>query len=261
MISPPSLGSQDVPPVSVSRCESYELACVRPAVRAALAPLGGIERFVKPGMTVLLKPNALTAAMPERAVTTHPAIVQAVAELVREAGATVLVGDSPGGPLGRAPEAFQTTGIGEVAANLGIDMLPFDGVVWKRLNGIDYFIARPVYEADLVINLPKLKTHQLTLYTGAVKNLFGAIPGTRKSELHLRAPGIEDFSHILVDVLDLVPSGLTLLWLPARGHRSGGAGHDGRPRTRIPSRTSAASPAGRCSRPGHRRPRQDRRGR
>ena len=184
--------------VSVVACPSYAPDLVRQSVMASLAPLGGMGRFVRPGMRVLLKPNLLSAHEPERAVTTHPAIVQVVAELVQEAGGTILVGDSPAGPIENNPAVWRQSGIGEVAAQVRAKPVPFDGVTWKRLNTTDYFIARPVLEADLVINLPKLKTHTFTLYTGAVKNLFGVIPGNRKREVHARAPGIEDFSQALV---------------------------------------------------------------
>ena len=84
------------PTVSVVACEAYGLDIVRQAVRAVLAPLGGIRQFVRPGMQVLLKPNLLSAADLDQAVTTHPALVRAVAELVRDAGGSVLIGDSPG---------------------------------------------------------------------------------------------------------------------------------------------------------------------
>jgi len=197
--------------VSVVSCSTYDLEAVRRAVRAALAPLDGIGRFVRPGMRVLLKPNLLAAADLERAVTTHPAVVQAVAEMVAEAGGEVWIGDSPAGPVGNGPRVWRRSGMTEVAARTGARLVPFEGVVWKRLNGDDYFIARPVFEADLVIDLPKLKTHVLTLCTGAVKNLFGTIPGTRKREVHLRAPGVQDFSRALVDVLELVRPGLTIM--------------------------------------------------
>jgi len=142
---------------------------------------------------------------------THPAVVQAVAELVQEAGGTVFIGDSPGGAARDGSEVWQGCGMVGVAERVGACLVPFDRVVWKRLNGYDYFIARPVLEADLVINLPKLKTHVLTLYTGAVKNLFGTIPGTRKREVHCRAPGVQDFGQALVDVLELTRPGLTLM--------------------------------------------------
>jgi uncharacterized protein (DUF362 family)/NAD-dependent dihydropyrimidine dehydrogenase PreA subunit len=203
--------------VSVVSCQAYDLDLVRQAVDAVLAPLGGIRRFVGPGMRVLLKPNLLNDAGPDRGTTTHPVVVRAVAEQVQEAGGTALIGDSPGGPIGDNPRVWRASGMVEVAEKVGARLIPFDQVVWKRLEGTDgepaanYFISSPVLEADLVINLPKLKTHVLTFYTGAVKNLYGVIPGTRKREFHLRAPGVVDFSSVLVDVLELVQPGLTLL--------------------------------------------------
>jgi uncharacterized protein (DUF362 family)/NAD-dependent dihydropyrimidine dehydrogenase PreA subunit len=215
--------------VSVVACETYEPDAVRQAVVAALAPLGGMGRFVRPGMRVLLKPNLLTPADLGRAITTHPAVVQAVAELVQEAGGTALIGDSPGGPGGDGRRVWSRTGMAGVAERGGARLVPFEGVVWKRLNGHDYFIARPVCEADLVINLPKLKTHILTLFTGGVKNLFGSIPGSRKREVHCRAPGVQDFSQALVDVLELVPPALTLMD-GVLGQEGDGPGMGGTPR-------------------------------
>ncbi|MFQ6101995.1 MAG: DUF362 domain-containing protein [Anaerolineae bacterium] len=215
--------------VSIAACETYEPDAVRQAVTGVLAPLGGIGRFVRPGMQVLLKPNLLAAADLERAITTHPAVVQAVAELVQEAGGTVLIGDSPGGSVKDVSQVWRRSGMTEVAARTGSRLVPFDGVTWKRLNGNDYFIAHPVLEADLVINLPKLKTHILTLFTGAVKNLFGTIPGTRKREVHYRAPGIQDFSRALADVLELVRPGLTIMD-GVLGQEGNGPGMGGTPR-------------------------------
>jgi uncharacterized protein (DUF362 family)/NAD-dependent dihydropyrimidine dehydrogenase PreA subunit len=215
--------------VSVVACKTYELDAVRQAVVGALEPLGGMGRFVRSGMQVLLKPNLLTPADRERAVTTHPSVVQAVVELVQEAGGTALIGDSPGGPGGDGRRVWSGTGMAGVAERDGASLVPFEGVVWKRMNGHDYFIARPVLEADLVINLPKLKTHILTLFTGAVKNLFGAIPGSRKREVHCRAPGVHDFSQALVDVLELVPPALTLMD-GVLGQEGNGPGAGGTPR-------------------------------
>jgi uncharacterized protein (DUF362 family)/Pyruvate/2-oxoacid:ferredoxin oxidoreductase delta subunit len=215
--------------VSTIACDSYEVSTVRRSVAAVLAPLGGMETFVRPGMRVLLKPNFLSAAGLEKAVTTHPAIIRAVVELVESAGGTALIGDSPAGPVERAAEVWRSSGAAEVAAGTGAALVPFDAVAWKRLDAQDYFIARPVLEADLVINLPKLKTHSLALYTGAVKNLFGTIPGGRKRELHLRAPGIADFSSVLVDVLDLVRPGLTIMD-GIVGQEGEGPGTSGTPR-------------------------------
>ena len=215
--------------VSIAACTAYEPDAVRQAVSGVLAPLGGIGRFVRPGMQVLLKPNLLTAANLERAITTHPTVVQAVAELVQEAGGTVLIGDSPGGPIKSPPPVWRKGGMTEVAERTSARLVLFDGVEWKRLNGNDYYIARPVLEADLVINLPKLKTHILTLYTGAVKNLYGTIPGRRKREIHYRAPGVQDFGHVLLDVLELVQPGLTIMD-GVFGQEGNGPGMGGTPR-------------------------------
>lgn len=217
------------PVLSVMACDGYDIDAVRRAVTDVLAPLGGMARFVRPGMRVLLKPNLLAAAPLERAVTTHPAVVEAVTELVQQAGGTVLIGDSPGGPVTNTPVVWRASGMGEVAQRTGALLVPFDKIVWKQLDGRDYFIARPVFEADLVINLPKLKTHNLTLLTGAVKNLFGTVPGTRKRELHYRAPGVPDFSRILVDILELVRPALTILD-GILGQEGYGPGASGTPR-------------------------------
>lgn len=215
--------------VSVVFCDTYELDAIHQAITAVLAPLGGMGCFVRPGMRVLLKPNLLTAADPERAVTTHPAVIQAVAEIVQQAGGEVWIGDSPAGSAGKEPQVWRKSGTAEAASRTGARLLAFDGASWKRLNGQDYFIARPIFEADLVINLPKLKTHSFTLYTGAIKNLFGAIPGIRKRQVHYQMPWIEDFSRVLVDVLELVRPGLTILdgvlGLEGNGPGMGGTPH------------------------------------
>jgi uncharacterized protein (DUF362 family)/Pyruvate/2-oxoacid:ferredoxin oxidoreductase delta subunit len=198
------------PIVSVVACKEYDLDALRQTVKACLEPLGGLPRFVKPGMRVLLKPNLLAAAEEEQAVTTHPMLVRAVAELVQAAGGRVLIGDSPAGPISGNAEVMHKSGMLAAAEACGASLVPFESVVWKQNQGADYFIARPVLEADLLINLPKIKTHSQTLYTGAVKNLFGVIPGERKMEVHIRAPGAQDFGRELVNLLELVTPALTI---------------------------------------------------
>jgi len=198
------------PIVSVVACKNYDLETVKKAVKACLEPLGGMPRFVRPGMRVLLKPNLLVAAEEDRAVTTHPIVVRAVAELVQAAGGRVLIGDSPSGPISGNAEVMRKSGMLAAAEACGAALAPFESVVWKQNQGADYFIARPVLEADLLINLPKIKTHSQTLYTGAVKNLFGVIPGERKMDVHIRAPGMQAFSRELANLLELVPPALTI---------------------------------------------------
>jgi uncharacterized protein (DUF362 family)/Pyruvate/2-oxoacid:ferredoxin oxidoreductase delta subunit len=217
--------------VSLHPCKTYTLEPIRQAIRACFAPLGGMARFVRPGMRVLLKPNLLAMNTPEQSVTTHPLIVQAVAELVKESGGVVWIGDSANSSV-RENESdllWQKTGMTDAARKAGAELVPFKGVSWKRLHDYNYMIARPVLDADLVINLPKLKTHTQTLYTGAVKNLFGAIPGARKTAAHIHAPGIQDFSRVLVDVLQIVRPALTIMdaviGLDGNGPGAGGTPH------------------------------------
>jgi uncharacterized protein (DUF362 family)/NAD-dependent dihydropyrimidine dehydrogenase PreA subunit len=162
-------------------------------------------------MRVLLKPNLLKGVGWEHGITTHPAVIQAVAEAVREAGGRVWIGDSPGGPVDGNVQIVRRAGAIAAAEACGAEVVIFDTAAWKAHRGTDYMIASPVVEADLVIDLPKLKTHMLTLYTGAVKNLFGVIVGRRKREHHLQSPGVDEFSNILVDVLELVRPGLTIM--------------------------------------------------
>ncbi|PKM83404.1 MAG: hypothetical protein CVU89_01265 [Firmicutes bacterium HGW-Firmicutes-14] len=195
--------------VSIVKCPGYgKQEEVDAAVRNALDLIGGIERFVQPGQRALLKVNALTPKPPEAAVTTHPAFIKAMVREVKRAGGIPMIGDSSAGIIaGQAPTAqtFRATGIEQAAEESGARLVNFDisGVEPVECDGPVkvLHIARPVLEADVVISLPKLKTHSLTLFTGAVKNMFGCIPGHRKAEYHRMAPVVTEFSEVLVDIL------------------------------------------------------------
>lgn len=199
--------------VSLVRCDSYDHAPLRAAATAALEPLGGIAAFVRPGMRVLLKPNLLSAKDPARAITTHPHLVETVAGLVREAGGTPCVGDSPGGAVRGIQRVWDNTRMSEAAERAGLELVNFEAAGSEEIDagGYRFYIARPVLEADLVLNLAKLKTHSLTLMTGAVKNLFGVIPGFRKSEMHKRYPKPAPFAAMLVELYRLVAPALSIV--------------------------------------------------
>ncbi|MEW6244625.1 MAG: DUF362 domain-containing protein [Bacillota bacterium] len=188
-----------------------EVACIRAleygrdkvlgAVRRALSLLGGINRFISPGDRVLIKPNLLRPAAPEQAITTHPDLIWAVATLVKRAGGRAVVGDSSGGTLkgrGMTSTALDRTGARAAALDAGAEVINFDSYGTVEVAGIH--ISRAVIEADVVISLPKVKTHGLTVYTGAVKNMFGVVPGLLKSRLHRQAPTVPQFSEVLVDI-------------------------------------------------------------
>jgi uncharacterized protein (DUF362 family)/Pyruvate/2-oxoacid:ferredoxin oxidoreductase delta subunit len=198
--------------VSIVRCADYDSGRVLGALRRAVDLLGGIGAFVKPGERVLIKPNLLKASPAAEAVTTHPEIIRAVIRLVRETGAQALVGDSPGfGELRRVCEA---SGVLDVIEEEGAVLAELDEVVQVKNHGQfhRYEIARAVHEADVVINLPKLKTHGMMTVTGAVKNLFGCIPGKRKVQWHFNA-GVNRgaFARMLVELCALIKPRLTIM--------------------------------------------------
>jgi uncharacterized protein (DUF362 family)/Pyruvate/2-oxoacid:ferredoxin oxidoreductase delta subunit len=221
--------------VSLARCRSYDEEEVACALSAVLAPLGGMAAFVAPGMRVLVKPNLLSARPPERAVTTHPAVVRAVVEAVQACGGVPMIGDSPGGQ--NTPSSYdgllKTTGMMGVIEETGCEYAYFDdesvtvpspdGLVFRR-----FTIAKTVLDADAVICLPKLKTHQLTAYSGAVKVLYGCIPGIAKAAYHLHAgQDREVFADLLLDLHAAIPPSLSVMdavvGMEGKGPQSGEA--------------------------------------
>jgi len=197
--------------VSISKCSSYKVA--EEAIRDCLNNLGGISNFIKDGDTVLIKPNLLQAKKPEEAITTHPAVVEGIINIVKEVGAIPVVGDSPGWPVDDLKIYWETSGILEVCNRLDTKIANFEasGVYIKDLNGNRYFIARPVLDADLVINVPKIKTHGLTVFTCAVKNMYGVVPGLKKTEYHKQSPNPSKFARHVVDIYSLSKPGLNIV--------------------------------------------------
>ncbi|MDD2706386.1 MAG: DUF362 domain-containing protein [Verrucomicrobiae bacterium] len=205
------------PLVSLERCDRYDLAEVTSAVKRALAPFGGMAAFVRPGMRVALKPNLIMPRHPDEAATTHPILVEAVARMAVELGAAVVIADSPGGAhcernLRRIYDGCgMTAAAARSGATLNFDLgettvhLP-QGARLKSMN-----VLKPLATADLVINLPKLKSHGQMVYTGAVKNLFGAIAGIMKGEYHLRLANYDHFANALIDVFLAVSPRLTIM--------------------------------------------------
>ena len=189
MNQPAPTTTPDRAAVCIERCEAYDADLVFDRIKAAVDALGGMGRFVKTGQNVLLKPNLLSPSEPAKAVTTHPAVVEAVIRLVQDAGGRPVIGDSPG--IGSLLPVTEKTGIAQVARRHGVDIVPFDDSVPVDALDDHLFrqieIARAVADADVVINLPKVKSHGQMLLTLAVKNLFGCIAGRRKIEWHMRA--------------------------------------------------------------------------
>jgi len=176
------------PSVSLQALSNYEPRNVQQNLYRLLEPLGGMSRYINPGQNVLIKPNLLAGKPPGKAVTTHPEVVRQVILMVQNAGGNVLVGDSPG--LGNPETVARKCGIYQVIEETGACFAPFNESVSINLKSGTFHhleVAREALEADIIINLPKLKTHQMMGYTGAVKNMFGLVVGMRKARLHLQA--------------------------------------------------------------------------
>src|SRR3990170_873835 len=177
------------PDVVITKCGDYKNEEAYRAIKGAVDLLGGIGAFVKKGERILLKPTLLSAKPSEAAVTTHPAVVRAVIQLVQEAGATPVVGDSPG--IGSAEKVAQKCGIAAVAKEFGVEIINLaastsienpNGKTFKRLE-----LSKEAIEVDGIINLPKLKTHAQMFLTLGVKNMFGCVVGARKPQWHMAA--------------------------------------------------------------------------
>ncbi|MGQ9647055.1 MAG: DUF362 domain-containing protein [Thermodesulfobacteriota bacterium] len=200
--------------VSIVKCHSYDEQQTLEGLRKAIGLLGGIERFVQKGNRVLLKPNLLYGKAPEKAVTTHPSIVKGMIKIVREGGGIPILGDSPS--VGGLVKTAEKAGIKSVADEMRCPLVEFDRPVLSVKRSGTHFkqleIDQTLLEADVVINLPKWKTHGQTLLTLGVKNLFGCVPGLRKALWHLRVgENRRLFAQVLVDLYQIVKPPLTVL--------------------------------------------------
>lgn len=178
--------------VHLEACADYDPARVSAGVRACLTALPEVAGLLKPGARILLKPNIINAKPPETAICTHPAVIRAVAEACLEAGCEVLVADEPGYALTTDPDAiFRGAGMLDMLRELPVryDLLKRGGFrqvpVPNPLRLKQVTLASQVLGADVVINLPKCKTHSLTLLTGAVKNMFGAVAPKERIDIHM----------------------------------------------------------------------------
>ncbi|MEI6166442.1 MAG: DUF362 domain-containing protein [bacterium] len=185
--------------VNLVNCPDY--ASVPDALSRLMDGLGGMGQFVKPGQSVLIKPNLLSDHTPDDAVTTHPEVVRALIRLVKSAGATPWVADSPA-IIADLRRVWERTGIEAVCHQEQVPLVNLEKAGSRSFeeNGIHFTIATPVLEADAIITVPKVKTHVLTGLTGAMKNLYGTVPGLQKTAFHKRYPYPQDFARLLVAI-------------------------------------------------------------
>lgn len=190
--------------VAVVRCKTYNVEAVKPALEEAVNAVNGLD-FVKSGMKIIIKPNLVSFKKPDAAATTHPALLEALVEMLLARGAGVTIGDSPGGPhslplLNRVYAATGMDRVEKLGAKLNRNMnektVDFpEGKVLKNFTYTEY-----LDEADAIIDFCKLKSHGMLGMSAAVKNLFGTIPGLKKLEVHYKFQNDAEFADMLVDL-------------------------------------------------------------
>ncbi|MGD0169011.1 MAG: DUF362 domain-containing protein [Smithella sp.] len=187
--------------ISLQKCTQYDNKLLKDKIIAGLKQIDFDLTALK-DKRVCLKPNLLMPSSPERAVTTHPELFRAVAEIVHDYTRSIIIIESPNFfPL---KSTIKKTGLAPIVNDLEIEVA--DITVTKalqfplahRYKSID--ISRAFFDVDYIINMPKLKTHGFTHYTGAVKNLFGTMPGLSKAQMHMKAPSQMEFSEFLLDL-------------------------------------------------------------
>ncbi len=200
--------------VSVVGCKSYKQKQVDEAVKKAIEK---ISFKVRPNSTVLLKPNGLLPVKPEKAVTTHPAVLEALCKILKAKNCKIIIAESFGITIKGSEEVFELTGWKKVAEKHGAEIICFSKDKLKKVKnnkaefGKEMFMPEMLDKVDLIINLPKFKTHTLMTFTGAVKNLFGCIPGARKQAYHAETKNKKNFADLLLDIWMNIRPELTIM--------------------------------------------------
>ncbi len=209
--------SKETSTVFIDKCSKYEVEKIKEIISEAISNFPELVEKIKPGVKVLLKPNLLKKNKPEEAVTTNPAVVEAVAKYFIERGAKVIIADSPGGLYneGVMKQIYSITGLVAVAERTGAELnFDFGSVEVENKKALKLFkmhVINPIETADIIINIAKLKTHCMMTYTGAVKNLFGVIPGLTKADYHLKMKNERNFAEHLVDICEYVKPDLNII--------------------------------------------------
>ncbi|MEM2900615.1 MAG: DUF362 domain-containing protein [Thermoplasmata archaeon] len=211
--------------VALESCTSYDFEKVDEAVSKCISYLGGISSYISKGEKVVLKVNLLRASKPEKAVITHPVILEAVIKQVQKAGGLPIIADSPGGAFteNALRRAYKICTYDEVAKRTGAELnydTRFEEVEFSKGLGNGFNrnlgtkklkIAKFVLNADKMITLPKLKTHMLMQFTGACKVEFGLVPGYEKMALHGKYPSAASLSKVILDIVERFPPTLSIM--------------------------------------------------
>jgi uncharacterized protein (DUF362 family)/Pyruvate/2-oxoacid:ferredoxin oxidoreductase delta subunit len=200
--------------VSLQKIQDYQSGMLRQALIQTLFLLGGLEKIINPGSRIFVKINHLSPpSAAEEAIITHPALTREVLLLLKEIGCTITAGDDI---QSKQKDGFSISGYRELCNSLGIPLVNLKEVGFRRIDCegkvLDKaYISPLLLDSDFLINLPKLKTHSFTMFTGAVKNMYGIIPHGLRSSYHRQFYKNELFSQMLVDIFSCAPPHLNIM--------------------------------------------------
>jgi uncharacterized protein (DUF362 family)/Pyruvate/2-oxoacid:ferredoxin oxidoreductase delta subunit len=202
--------------VALLKCETYDVDLIESKIREGFELLGGrkfLRELIPLNSKVLLKPNLLSVEHKESPVVTHYAVFEAVIRVIKEYSNNIVFGDSPG--FGDGKKAAEKCGLIDIAKKYDVEYVDFnEGISVKLERSLlckTWTVAKEPYEANVVITLPKLKTHAMAYFTGAIKNQFGCIPGTQKATWHTRMPKAENFCKMLLDLNTVVKTSFAIM--------------------------------------------------
>ena len=200
------------PTVILSRCSDYSPPAIAEALKKQFELLGGLENFVRPGDTVLLKPNFIAPRSRRHATQTHPAVIIETARLLKDFGAKPLVGDSPA--WGNVFTCVKALKLEEPLKKLSVPVRQLDKPKKCRIGTKNTIvgISSVALDADVIINLPKFKSHQQLVATFAVKNIFGCVSGKRKALWHFaKGKNADDFCELLIEIFKFLNPAFTII--------------------------------------------------
>ncbi|AVQ40586.1 (Fe-S)-binding protein [Clostridium botulinum] len=202
--------------VALLKCDEYDLKKVEKTLRNGFELLGGnsfLNKLIPYNSKVLLKPNMLSIENEGSPVITNSVVFEAVIRILKDYSSNISFGDSPG--FGDSKRAAEKSGLLNIAKKYNITFKDFkESINVSCDNSIlcrSWTVAKAAYESDVLITLPKLKTHAMAYFTGAVKNQFGCIPGTLKATWHTRMPNANNFCKMLLDLNTLLETDFAIL--------------------------------------------------
>ena len=198
------------PVVSITRCSDYQNDNITQSIYKHFSLLGGVEKFISKGDKVLLKPNFIAPKPRSQAVQTDPAVILAVAKIIKDYGGKPFIGDSPA--WGNTSACIKSLELEDPLKKLDIPVKQLNKSKRVKINGFKVGISTVALEADKIINLPKFKTHQQIVATFAVKNMFGCVSGKEKAILHFaKGKYSEDFCKMLIGIYQYLNPILTII--------------------------------------------------